>query len=148
MRPRPGNPTRQNCATFWTQFLSLHYGRRRATIGRDFPNSLYFLNATLSGQLTGAGGSPVETFLKNPGAEEVDVDVTNVSFTELKTPPFRAAVDFAPRYTEPNTNQVRRTDTARADVDFILLPRVPNDFIPVNPLGLQITHIDVAQAFR
>ena len=64
------------------------------------------------------------------------------------TSPFKAAVDFDLRYFTPGTRQERRRETYVLQVDFILRDAVPNGFIQVNPLGLQITHFRVDQAFK
>ena len=47
---------------------------------------------------------------------------------------------------------VLRTELARetyvAQIDFMLRDRVPNEFVRVNPLGLQISYFRVDQAFE
>lgn len=134
---------------FLTQFVKLHYGRSRQTIGRDYPASLLFLDGSLSGSLMAPGpAAAVEKFAAGRSDDEIDVEVSNVSFTELKAAPYHAAVDFAKHYRIANTRQERKTETFTAQLDFTLLDSVPNAYIPVNPLGLQITHVDVAQAFQ
>ena len=36
----------------------------------------------------------MEEFLTNPSGDETDIDVKNVTFGELTTPPYKASVDF------------------------------------------------------
>src|SRR4029453_4484249 len=76
---------------FLTQFVVKHFGRLRATGQREYPDSLLFLAPGLAAGANGAKEqSPAsETFLANPGADDVDVVVQNVSLTELTKPPFR-----------------------------------------------------------
>lgn len=134
---------------FLTRFVTLHYSRSRATIRRDYPSSLMFLSAGLSSQLMSVGsGTAVEQFAQSGAEDEIEVEVSNVSFIELKAAPYRASVDFVKHLIVPNTRQERKTETFTAQIDFTLLDSVPNAFIPVNPLGVQVTHIDVSQAFQ
>ena len=62
--------------------------------------------------------------------------------------PFKASVDFDKRYFAPGTRQERKRETFVAQIDFVLRDAVPNAFIRVNPLGLQITYFRVDQAFQ
>ena len=89
----------------------------------------------------------IELFLTNPSAEDVDVTVRNVTLTELTAPPYRAAIDFEKSYYSHGTRQERKHETYVAQVQFALRDEVPNAFIRVNPLGMQITNFRVDQAF-
>ena len=136
---------------FLTRFVTTHFSRLRATVQRDYPDSLFFLapalaDATISVRMTAA--RVIETFLTSPTADEVDIEVKNVTFGELETSPYKAAVDFDMRYFAPGTRQERRRETYVLQVDFLLRDAVPNAFVQVNPLGLQITHFRVDQAFK
>jgi hypothetical protein len=90
----------------------------------------------------------VETFLTNPSADEIDVVVQNVSFSELTTAPFKAAITFQKVFYTPGTRHERVHETYIAQVDFVLRDHVPNAFVRVNPLGLQIAYFRVDQAFE
>ena len=48
----------------------------------------------------------------------------------------------------PGTRHERNRQTHIAQIDFVLRDRVPNEFVRVNPLGLQITYFRVDQAFE
>ncbi|MGH9162408.1 MAG: VirB8/TrbF family protein, partial [Vicinamibacteraceae bacterium] len=90
----------------------------------------------------------IETFVTNPSADEVDIVVQNVSLSELTQPPFKASVSFQKvRYT-PGTRYTRERQTFVAQIDFVLREHIPNEFVPVNPLGLQVTYFRVDQAFE
>ena len=89
----------------------------------------------------------METFLTNPSADEVEVDVKNVTFVDLSKAPYKASVDFDKVLYAPGTRQERKRETYVAQIDFVLRDTVPNAFVRVNPLGLQITYFRVDQAF-
>jgi type IV secretory pathway TrbF-like protein len=135
---------------FLTRFVALHFSRLRATIQRDYPDSLFFLDPLLADATIAQNEQShvIETFFASPSGEETDIDVKNVTFGELSTPPYKASVDFEKRYFAPGTRQERRHETYVAQVDFVLRDAVPNAFIRVNPLGIQITYFRVDQAFE
>ena len=134
---------------FLTRFVKLHRERLRSTVARDYPDSLLFLDGSLSnGILTGMNGrEPVETFAENMTADEVVVEVTNVTFSNLSQPPYQAAVDFVERSFQPTSQVPVKAETFTAQVQFLFRDRIPNHYVPVNPLGLQITQFRVDQAF-
>jgi type IV secretion system protein VirB5 len=135
---------------FLTRFVTTHFSRLRATVQRDYPDSLFFLAPALADATISVNDRTrvIETFLTSPTADEVDIEVRNVSFGELETSPYKAAVDFDMLYFAPGTRQERRRETYVLQVDFLLRDAVPNAFVQVNPLGLQITHFRVDQAFK
>jgi type IV secretion system protein VirB5 len=135
---------------FLTRFVVTHFSRLRATVQRDYPDSLFFLAPALADATIAQNerSRSIETFLTTPSADETDVEVKNVTFAELTTAPYKAAVDFDMRYFAPGTRQERRRETYVLQVDFGLRDAVPNAFIRVNPLGLQITYFRVDQAFQ
>ena len=135
---------------FLTRFVTTHFSRLRATIQRDYPDSLFFLAPALAEATIAANDRTrvIETFLTSPSVDEVDIEIKNVTFGELETPPYKAAVDFDMQYFAPGTRQERRRETYVVQVDFLLRESVPNAFVRVNPLGLQITHFRVDQAFK
>jgi type IV secretion system protein VirB5 len=142
-------PQSQELRYFLTRFVVTHFSRLRASVQRDYPDSLFFLAPALAdATITENDHSrEIELFLTNPSADDVDVTVKNVALTELATPPYRAAVDFEKTYYGPGTRQARKRETYVAQVEFSLRDAVPNAFIRVNPLGLQVTSFRVDQAF-
>ena len=76
------------------------------------------------------------------------IDVKNVTFAELSKSPYKASVDFEKHYLALGTRQERKRETYVAQIDFVLRDVVPNAFIRVNPLGLQVTYFRVDQAFQ
>ena len=55
---------------------------------------------------------------------------------------------FQKVYYTPGTRSERNRETYVAQVDFVLREHVPNEFVRVNPLGLQIAYFRVDQAFE
>ena len=135
---------------FLTRFVVLHFSRLRATIQRDYPDSLFFLDPALADATIAHNEQSrvIEAFLTNPSGEEIDIDVKNVTFGELSKPPYKASVDFEKRLFMSGTRQERTRETYVAQMDFVLRDAVPNAFIRVNPLGIQITYVRVDQAFE
>jgi type IV secretory pathway TrbF-like protein len=135
---------------FLTRFVTTHFSRLRATVQRDYPDSLFFMAPALADATISANDRTriIETFLTSPTIDEIDIEVKNVTFGELENPPYKAAVDFDMQYFAPGTRQERRRETYVLQADFLLRDAVPNAFVRVNPLGLQITHFRVDQAFK
>ena len=135
---------------FLTQFVVKHFSRIRATVQREYPDSLLFLEPALADATIAQNDQShvIETFVTKPSADEVDVVVQNVSLSELTSAPFKAAVTFQKVYYTPGTRHERARETHVAQIDFVMRDHVPNEFIRVNPLGLQIAYFRVDQAFE
>jgi type IV secretion system protein VirB5 len=135
---------------FLTQFVVKHFSRMRATVQREYADSLFFLEPALADATIAENEQTraMETFLTNPSADEVDIVVQNVSLSELSKPPYKASVSFQKILYTPGTRAERARETYVAQVDFVMRDHVPNAFVRVNPLGLQITYFRVDQAFE
>ncbi|MEZ5289849.1 MAG: VirB8/TrbF family protein [Vicinamibacterales bacterium] len=135
---------------FLTQFVVKHFSRIKATVQREYPESLLFLAPALADATIAQNEQSrvLETFVTNPSADEVDVIVQNVSLSELTASPFRASVTFAKVFYTPGTRHERSRETHVAQVDFVMRDHVPNALVRVNPLGLQVTYFRVDQAFE
>src|SRR5882672_9016644 len=135
---------------FLTQFVVKHFSRLRATVQREYPDSLFFLEPALADVTIAQNeqSRTIETFLTNPSADEVDIVIQNVSLSELAKPPYKASVSFQKLLYSPGTRQERARQTFIAQVDFSLRDHVPNEFVRVNPLGLQVSYFRVDQAFE
>jgi type IV secretory pathway component VirB8 len=57
-------------------------------------------------------------------------------------------VTFQKVFYTPGTRTERERQTHVAQIDFLMREHVPNEFVRVNPLGLQITYFRVDQAFE
>src|SRR5512145_2799562 len=94
---------------FLSQFVVKHFSRLRATVQREYPESLLFLDPTLADATIAHNDQSraIETFLTNPSADEVDIVVQNVSLSELAKPPYRASVSFQKVLYTPGTRHER-----------------------------------------
>jgi type IV secretion system protein VirB5 len=135
---------------FLTQFIVKHFSRIRSTIQREYPDSLFFLEPNLANATIAQNEQTraLETFLTNGGEDEVDIAIQNVSLSELTKPPYKAAVTFQKLFYTPGTRAERARETYIAQVDFVIRGHVPNEFVRVNPLGLQVSYFRVDQAFE
>ena len=135
---------------FLTQFVVKHFSRIRATVQREYAESLYFLEPTLADATIAENehSKTIEAFLTNASTDEIDVVVQNVSLTELAKPPYKASVTFQKVLYTPGTRYERARQTHVAQVDFIMRGHVPNELVRVNPLGLQVSYFRVDQAFE
>lgn len=135
---------------FLTQFVVKHFSRIRATAQREYPDSLLFLEQSLADATIAQDqqSRSIETFLASRSTDEVDIVVQNVSFSELSTSPYKAAITFQRVIYTPGTRHERNRQTLVAQVDFVFREHVPNEFVRVNPLGLEIRYFRVDQAFE
>ena len=135
---------------FLTQFVVKHFSRLRATVQREYADSLFFLDPALADATIAHNeqSRTLETFLTDASADEVDIAIQNVSLSELTTPPYKASISFQKVLYTPGTRTERARQSYVAQVDFGLRDHVPNEFVRVNPLGLQVSYFRVDQAFE
>jgi type IV secretory pathway TrbF-like protein len=135
---------------FLSQFCTLYYRRNRYTIQDDFSKSLYFLDGKLANGILDAYRKDdiIKKFITNTAAPEIDVDVKKVALEEMQTPPFRARVDFYLVYYSPADHSELKRDLYTANFVFVFRTQVPNELIPINPLGLSVTYFREDEAFK
>ena len=135
---------------FLSQFCALYYRRNRYTIQDDFSKSLYFLDGKLADGILDAyrKDDVIKKFLTNTAAPEIDVDVKKVALEQMQNPPFRARVDFYLVYYSPADHSELKRDLYTANFVFVFRSQVPNELIPINPLGLSVTYFREDQAFK
>ena len=135
---------------FLSQFCELYYRRNRYTIQDDFSKSLYFLDGNLADGILDAykKGDIIKKFLTNSSAPEIDIDVKNVALEGLQNPPYRARVDFYMIYYSPADHSEIKRDLYTANFVFLFRTHVPNELIPINPLGMTITYFREDEAFK
>src|SRR5206468_869847 len=106
---------------------------------------LFFLEPTLADTTIAQNeqSRALETFLANPSTDENDVVVQNVSLSEVSKPPYKAAVTFQKVRYATGLRIEHNRETYVAQIDFTLRDRIPNEFVRVNPLGLQISYFRV-----
>lgn len=135
---------------FLSQFCGLYYRRNRYTIQNDFSKSLYFLDGKLADGIVDSyrKDDVLRKFITNSAAPEIDVDVKKVALEEMQNPPFRARVDFYLVYYSPADHSELKRDLYTANFVFVFKSQVPNELIPINPLGLTITYFREDEAFK
>src|SRR5208283_4975535 len=144
------NPQDAEAKYFLSQFCTLYYRRNRYTIQDDFSKSLYFLDGKLANGILDAYRKDdiIKKFITNTAAPEIDVDVKKVALEEMQTPPFRARVDFYMVYYSPADHSELKRDLYTANFVFLFKSHVPNELIPINPLGLSVTYFREEEAFK
>ncbi|MGD0965267.1 MAG: VirB8/TrbF family protein [Candidatus Acidiferrales bacterium] len=135
---------------FLSQFCALYYRRNRYTIQDDFSKSLYFLDGKLVDGILDAyrKDDVIKKFITNAAAPEIDVDVKKVALDQMQTPPYRARVDFYTVYYSPADHSELKRDLYTANFVFLFRAQVPNELIPINPLGMTITYFREDEAFH
>jgi type IV secretory pathway TrbF-like protein len=135
---------------FLSQFCALYYRRNRYTIQNDFAKALYFLDGKLADGILDAYRKDdiIKKFLMNTSASEIDVEVKKVALEDMQTPPFKARVDFFLVYYSPADHSEIKRDLYTANFVFVFKSKVPNELIPINPLGIAITYFREDQAFK
>jgi type IV secretory pathway TrbF-like protein len=135
---------------FLSQFCEFYYRRNRYTIQNDFSKALYFLDGKLADSILDANrkDDALRKFLTNSSLSEIDIEVKKVALDQMQNPPFRARVDFYMIYYSPADHSELKRDLYTANFVFVFKGRVPNELIPINPLGLTITYFREDQAFK
>src|SRR5947209_13821538 len=135
---------------FLSQFCALYYRRNRYTIQNDFSKALHFLDGKLANGILDAYRKDdiIKKFLTNTAAPEIDIDVKKVALENMQSPPFRARVDFYMVYYSPADHSEIKRDLYTANFVFVFKSKVPNELIPINPLGVAITYFREDQPFK
>ncbi|MGB9067336.1 MAG: VirB8/TrbF family protein [Candidatus Acidiferrales bacterium] len=135
---------------FLTEFCRLYYRRNRFTIQDDFSKSVYFLDGPLANATLDAfrKSNAIKTFLSNQNGPDIDIDVKKVALEDMATPPYKARVDFyMVYYSAADRSEIKRV-LYTANFVFFFKSNVPNDLIPINPLGLAISYFREDEAFE
>jgi type IV secretory pathway TrbF-like protein len=135
---------------FLSQFCQRYYRRNRYTMNDDFSKSLYFLDGKLASDIIDAykKSDVIKSFLTDPSKPEIDIEVKNVALEGMQAPPFKARVDFyMVYYSAADHSELKRT-LYTANFVFVFKTNVPNELIPINPLGLAITYFREDEAFK
>lgn len=133
---------------FLIRFVQQHYGRIRATVREDYSQSLYFLEGRLSDALIAENRKSklIETFLTDQ-SDEIEVRVTSVAIEDLRAAPFRATVDFEKIFYSAANRLEHKRERHTANFVFAFRDQVPNEQIPINPLGFVINYFREDQDF-
>ena len=143
------HPGDREAKYFLSEFCRLYFRRNRYTIHDDFTKSLYFLDGKVANDVMEQyrKDDTMNSFLSNPSSPEVDVDVEKVALEPMSNAPYHASVDFYLIEYAPADHSILKKTLYTANFLFQFKVQVPNDLIPVNPLGLTITYFRQDQAF-
>jgi type IV secretion system protein VirB5 len=134
---------------FLMDFVQRHYSRGRRTVREDYARSLYYLDGRLAERIIEENkkNKTIEAFLGGRG-DEIEVSVNNVAIEDLRSQPYKASVDFEEVYYTAAEHVMTRRERYVGHFVFVVMEKVPNSLIPVNPLGLTITYFREDQAFQ
>jgi type IV secretory pathway TrbF-like protein len=134
---------------FLMNFVQSYYGRVPATVRDDFAHSLYFLDGRLANATMEEArkNKLIETFLAE-GEDQIEISVQNVTIEDLRTPPYKATVEFEKQYYSLSDHKPDKRERYLAHFVFVVRDTVPNALVPINPLGLTITYFHEDQAFQ
>src|SRR5260370_14674696 len=135
---------------FLSQFCARYYRPNRYTIQDDFSKSLYFLDSKLADGILDAYNKDdvLKKFLTNTAVPEIDIDVKKVALEDMQSPPYKARTAFYMVYYSPADHSEIKRDLYTANFVFLFKTQVPNELIPINPLGLSITYFREDEAFK
>jgi type IV secretion system protein VirB5 len=130
----------------WTE---LYYGRNHATLHRDFSESLnFFSNDLQSATLAQVNkAKTLDTFLLDPSAPNVDIEIKAVVLEDIRQTPYRAHIEFEKVFRSPGDQDEQRRERWTANVVYNFRDEVPNQMLLTNPLGLVISYVHEDQAF-
>jgi len=79
------------------------YARNHYTLQKDFTQALYFLNGDLQGSIIEQNktAKAFDSFLLDPSAPNIDVEVKNVTIEDLRSAPYKARIEFYKIYSNP-----------------------------------------------
>lgn len=135
---------------YLARWAELYYGRNHATLQRDFAESLSFLSDDLQASTMARVNNEktLATFLLDPGAPNVDIEIRAVVLEDTRQSPYRARVEFEKVFYSPGSHEEQRRERWTANVVYGFRSQVPNPMLLTNPLGLVITYIHQDQAFE
>lgn len=134
---------------YLARWAALYYGRNHATLQRDFSESLNFFSNDLQGATLARfdKAKTLQTFLLDPGAPNVDIEIKAVVLEDIRQAPYRAHVEFEKVFRSPGGQDDQKRERWTANVIYSFRDEVPNQVLLTNPLGLVISYVHEDQAF-
>jgi type IV secretory pathway component VirB8 len=134
---------------YLARWAQLYYGRNHATLQRDFAESLnFFSNELQSGTLARVNkAKTLHTFLLDPSAPNVDIEIKTVVLDDTRQVPYRAHIELEKVFYSPNDQQEQSRERWTANVVYSFRDTVPNSMLLTNPLGVVISYVHEDQAF-
>jgi type IV secretory pathway TrbF-like protein len=134
---------------YLARWAELYYGRSHAALHRDFSESLnFFSNEMQSATLAQVNkAKTLDTFLLDPSAPNVDIEIKAVVLEDTRQAPYRAHVEFDKVFRSLGDRQEQSRERWTANVVYSFRDEVPNAMLLTNPLGLVISYVHEDQAF-
>ena len=134
---------------YLARWAQLYYGRNHATLQRDFADSLNFFSNDLQGATLArvTKAKTLQTFLLDPSAPNVDIEIKAVVLDDTRQAPYRAHIEFEKVFYTLGDEQEQSRERWTANVVYGFRDEVPNAMLLTNPLGLVISYIHEDQAF-
>ncbi len=134
---------------YLARWAQLYYGRNHATLQRDFADSLNFFSNELQGATLArvAKAKTLQTFLLDPSAPNVDIEIRAVVLDDTRQAPYRAHIEFEKVFYSLGDQQEQSRERWTANVVYSFRDEVPNAMLLTNPLGLVISYVHEDQAF-
>lgn len=134
---------------YLARWCELYYGRNHATLQRDFAESLSFFSNELQFATLArvSKAKTLETFLLDPGAPNVDIEIDAVVLEDTRQTPYRAQIEFQKVFRSPGDGTEQRRERWTANVLYSFRDEVPNQMLLTNPLGLVVSYVHEDQAF-
>jgi type IV secretion system protein VirB5 len=135
---------------YLARWAELYYGRNHTTLQRDFAESLnFFSNEMQSATLARVNkAKALETFLLDPGAPNVDIEIKAVVLDDTRQAPYRAHVEFEKVFYSPGDQQEQNRERWTANIVYDIRNEVQNAMLLTNPLGVVISYVHEDQAFE
>lgn len=134
---------------YLARWAELYYGRNHATLQRDYSESLNFFSNDLQNVTLAHVNKEksLETFLLDPSAPNVDVEIKAIVLDDPRQAPYRAHIEFEKVFRSLGDQQEQRRERWTANVVYSFRDAVPNEMLLTNPLGLVISYVHEDQAF-
>jgi hypothetical protein len=134
---------------YLARWAQLYYGRNHATLQRDFTESLNFFSDPLASATLArvTKAKTLETFLLDPSAPNVDIEIKAVVLDDIRQAPYRAHIEFEKVSYSLGDQQEQNRERWTANVVYGFRDEVPNAMLLTNPLGLVISYVHEDQAF-
>lgn len=129
-------------------WAKLYFNRVQSTVAADYAASLLFMDETLQAKLgRDPSTNPVLAFAEDPTADEVKIEVLNVTI-DRSTPPYRARITALERHYPPHSLRMKGDPVPLAiSVLFRYSDAGPSEALKINPLGLLIADFEVDRGF-
>src|SRR5487761_1118252 len=134
---------------YLARWAELYYGRNHATLQRDYSESLNFFSNDLQNVTLARvnKAKSLETFLLDPSAPNVDIEIKAIVLDDPRQAPYRAHIEFEKVFRSLGDQQEQRRERWTANVVYSFRDEVPNEMLLTNPLGLVISYVHEDQAF-